>query len=400
MFKKVKVSFLQKGHTHEDIDQFFSQLCSYLNKDHPKTFSELMTSLQKAPSTEQAHVSVSEMGEIGDIKSFFNPYLEEIHNQTVPHHFVFYADTEGVVRVKCKFQAGSPYGEGEKIFRHDPSDTLRLKIAPVKNIDFDEKFRLLEKNRPFLTAQQYDEWQGQLLQKKVNLENMESLYHSDCMVEEVNVLNSFRGRTWDEDEQHSNATVRNDILFPDVSTISSLDVPAAMQALQPFQSGLHRAASQSYHENIPKLLGRPLRYLNPETRPFSEEVEANTWMCLRAGDSSPNDNNRDTDEDLDVDRTVNNQDRDFFWMCYVDEVNRDSRRIKVTWWRKRKSSEPWDVATWAGEWLNKIPNSEELPLDEDEAVMLFNIKLTTSRKLRANDVAKLRQLILELSVNH
>eukprot|EP00731_Ephydatia_muelleri_P032350 Em0023g857a len=112
IFRKVRLSFLPVGHTHEDIDQMFSRFSSYLNKNDAVTPGELMEALRKSYSPEP-DVHVLEQSEVFDFKAWIEPHLEEMHNHVAPKHFIFKL-VDGSLVFKYKYWATDPKWEPYK----------------------------------------------------------------------------------------------------------------------------------------------------------------------------------------------------------------------------------------------------------------------------------------------
>jgi hypothetical protein len=93
-------------------------------------------------------------------------------------------------------------------------------------------------------------------------------------------------------------------------------------------------------------------------------------------------------------------DADFFWICHVDAINTVQKKIHVTWWDKTQGDKVWSEAVYGKGWVMKsnkrVWNTEELSLEDDSGVMLFNVKLTKKNKLSRSDVGRIRQIQLEL----
>ncbi len=105
----MRVNFLPVGHTHEDIDQFFSRISTQLNQTGAETlpgkiiiiiiiiihawksskFLDLEAQIS-ASSTPSAKVKI--VDSILDVRSWIMPCLEGFHGHSGPHCFKFVAD--------------------------------------------------------------------------------------------------------------------------------------------------------------------------------------------------------------------------------------------------------------------------------------------------------------------
>ncbi|XP_078586053.1 uncharacterized protein LOC144877086 [Branchiostoma floridae x Branchiostoma japonicum] len=84
--KKVKLSFLMVGHTHEDVDQFFSRISTTLQKSEATTLPELQALIESSYTPQPEAFEVSH---VGDYKEWLSDELETISGHSVPHCFKF-----------------------------------------------------------------------------------------------------------------------------------------------------------------------------------------------------------------------------------------------------------------------------------------------------------------------
>ncbi|XP_066302145.1 uncharacterized protein [Branchiostoma lanceolatum] len=84
--RKVKLSFLVVGHTHEDVDQFFSRISTTLKRSEATTLPELIETIEKSytPAPE-----AFQLKHVGDYKEWLSDELENIYGHSVPHCFKF-----------------------------------------------------------------------------------------------------------------------------------------------------------------------------------------------------------------------------------------------------------------------------------------------------------------------
>lgn len=83
-FLQVYLSFLVKGHTHEDIDQHFSKISHHLRKSNAMTLPQLQ---QAIVGSFTGTINAEILGAVFDIKSWIGEYLNDIQNHSFPHQF-------------------------------------------------------------------------------------------------------------------------------------------------------------------------------------------------------------------------------------------------------------------------------------------------------------------------
>jgi hypothetical protein len=103
VFKEIQVGFLLVGHTHEDIDAYFSHLSKTLKNRNTFVVADLMKSFME--SQEMSFI-LEFVQEVADFKSFIQGYLCDGPLRLIGlrdiHLFKFYVDEEGwpVIRYK------------------------------------------------------------------------------------------------------------------------------------------------------------------------------------------------------------------------------------------------------------------------------------------------------------
>ena len=81
VFHKIKAGFLMVGHTHEDIDQFFSVISQHLKQlhvicpDQPSLLKEIQNAFKDM--SEKPEVIVLSAFQIFDYIKFYDPVLDE-----------------------------------------------------------------------------------------------------------------------------------------------------------------------------------------------------------------------------------------------------------------------------------------------------------------------------------
>jgi hypothetical protein len=101
-FKEVQLSFLIVGHTHEDINQWFSIISNTLKRQDVDSLLQLLRLINEGTSFTESIVSASLLENVWDWKSFINLYLMTRGDSFVgiflPHYMRF-SMTNSVARV-------------------------------------------------------------------------------------------------------------------------------------------------------------------------------------------------------------------------------------------------------------------------------------------------------------
>ena len=90
VFKKVKLSFLPVGHTHEDIDQIFSRFAEALRHRDCNTWADLEAIIASSwTSSNGAGPKVTVNPEVPDFKGWMDEHTLKVHGHTGPMCFRF-----------------------------------------------------------------------------------------------------------------------------------------------------------------------------------------------------------------------------------------------------------------------------------------------------------------------
>ncbi|XP_062581892.1 uncharacterized protein LOC134243670 [Saccostrea cucullata] len=81
IFRKVKISFLMVGHTHEDVDQVFSRFSHWLSKYATLTLPKLMAAFKKCYTPAPTSVRTSS---IFNIAEWSTPFINSIKKPLLP----------------------------------------------------------------------------------------------------------------------------------------------------------------------------------------------------------------------------------------------------------------------------------------------------------------------------
>ena len=76
---QIQLSFLYVGHTHEDIDQLFSQISRLMRRNEAQTLPDLQALLPHA----------TEIFGMLDMKSWIEPHIHVVSGHTKPLHYRF-----------------------------------------------------------------------------------------------------------------------------------------------------------------------------------------------------------------------------------------------------------------------------------------------------------------------
>ena len=99
VFTKIKLGFLMVGHTHEDVDQFFSRFSSRLSWNSAKTLPALMNHLEESYSPKPTSVLIDK---IFKISQWLEPYIGSIRLHTGPHQYKIKLNEAGRARIQFK----------------------------------------------------------------------------------------------------------------------------------------------------------------------------------------------------------------------------------------------------------------------------------------------------------
>ena len=87
IFRKIKVSFLMVGHTHEDVDQMFSRFSTYLRRTNAFTMDELTNAFEKSYSPMPTAILLEN---VPDYCRWLHPEIEDMCFHSKPHVFQVY----------------------------------------------------------------------------------------------------------------------------------------------------------------------------------------------------------------------------------------------------------------------------------------------------------------------
>ncbi|KAL9965925.1 hypothetical protein ACROYT_G029792 [Oculina patagonica] len=104
VFRKVRLSYLLVGHTHEDIDQLFSRISIALAKQNAVTLPDLLRVIQSAYSPTPITCTVEN---IYNVKAWLRDYTSTLQHHSHPHAFRFKLNDDGDVEMSYRRWAKS-----------------------------------------------------------------------------------------------------------------------------------------------------------------------------------------------------------------------------------------------------------------------------------------------------
>jgi hypothetical protein len=171
IFKKVKISFLPVGHTHDDVDQMFSCFSTPLKRAEIFELKDIedVCKANYSPTPQFFHLE-----HMASWATHLAPYLPKVvQGITKPRCFLVKRDAKGVVRHKFRNQLQTSKkdahstdcwmpvnGLGYRMFDDfkgfpDPSTVVRV---PTKAADMDALRGTLEKTQDYMSASQISWW--------------------------------------------------------------------------------------------------------------------------------------------------------------------------------------------------------------------------------------------------
>jgi hypothetical protein len=343
VFKKVKISFLIKGHTHENVDRMFSLVSKRLHIDSPKTISQYQHSIRFAVDGVQLQM----MNSIFDAKKFLEPYLSDMHNHTTPHHFVLFLDDSGQAMMRCKSYSFTKYSQPISVFHAEPPTTLSFQTAAVKPVNWEEKNNAFARCSSALTSAEQEEW------RQWFETHQDSTPAANISSEILDALNAKVGV--------ASRVVRPALppprLLPSITRAASSDRQDVLALVAPYIVGSSSSStleestvpSESITEQAPvewqTMLGDddpPDVYVGPRRE---KQMWGNLEQDLEVGDMI-----------LILKEKVDQEEP--WWMGKVMEIYKQQKKLLVQWYAKVAGNRPgtpvsWEIASWK-EWYNVL----------------------------------------------
>lgn len=153
---QVHLSFLYVGHTHEDIDAYFSRIAETLRRKEAIRMPQLLSTL---PHT-------TEITYQWDVSSWLKPYITDIRRHTKPLHYKFLRNDNGGVDVLYKGNQDRPWQNlGKSLFdpRGQGQPTLpqgkpNLVEPDFANLHIDRLGNAVRHWEPLFTTQDIEWW--------------------------------------------------------------------------------------------------------------------------------------------------------------------------------------------------------------------------------------------------
>jgi len=125
-FDEIKFCFMMVGHTHDDNDQFFSHLSTFLKIKGVRTIDSLLQLIvQSHPGLA---VFSQTLQERLNVRDFVDSFLLPLHNISKPLNFHF-KKMEGTVKFRCRLFQDCQYSPWMPILRKDPPAPSQLSAA-------------------------------------------------------------------------------------------------------------------------------------------------------------------------------------------------------------------------------------------------------------------------------
>ena len=176
IFKKIKVSFLMVGHTHEDIDQMFSSFSTWLNKNDAHDLEVLMNGFEKSYTHSNIAPTAVKVDHLYNVSDLMHSVMTDVSGTRKPHVFRFTRNSNGNVDIKCKLWSTDEVwtdckGSESFLLRQTPNGEPSLIEAKLKKINIEELKHDLE--IPIIKSslsQQASSWWSELIthQEKIN----------------------------------------------------------------------------------------------------------------------------------------------------------------------------------------------------------------------------------------
>lgn len=152
--KEVELSFLPVGHTHEDIDAFFSRIAAQIRSKKCLTLDDLRDRILKSTLNTVVHVNV--IDKVADVAAWILPSCKHWQDSDpAPLHFKW-MQIDGVTRWASKLTAGDtdwvPELGGHEFFARPLSLVPPCFVLP-RFIDVPKLRELIEKHKPRLAIE-------------------------------------------------------------------------------------------------------------------------------------------------------------------------------------------------------------------------------------------------------
>lgn len=158
------MSFLMVGHTHEDIDQFFSRVSTRLKKTNVPTLDALLDTIPK--SFNKGVTTAERLQPIYSSKEWLGPCLEDISQHSRPHVFRITKGLDGRALISTKMWSSSPEWispcGSPHLLTHHPDGIPAIITPNFEKVDLPRLGKQIMKMKPFLTAEAMETWRSTL----------------------------------------------------------------------------------------------------------------------------------------------------------------------------------------------------------------------------------------------
>ncbi|XP_052692810.1 uncharacterized protein LOC128171098 [Crassostrea angulata] len=153
VFKKIKVSFLMVGHTHEDIDQVFSRFSSLLSRRSALTLTKLITAFERCYTPVPTGIRTDRVYNISEALD-----LENISGHSKPHAFkIIKEDAKATIFWK-KWSTDRIWQKCEGTLLKDNALVFR-KLSPcVDDLDMERLERDVRGSYRYFTKNEDKQW--------------------------------------------------------------------------------------------------------------------------------------------------------------------------------------------------------------------------------------------------
>lgn len=163
IFKKIKVGFLMVGHTHEDVDQFFSRISTHLKKNSITTFPKLLKAIPASFQRSDSMTTAQRITHIFDVRDWLLPHQHSMSYHSKPHIFKFTLD-QGKATLQTKDWSTSPHWCNTTGLTHIlsllPDGQPRLVQKSFADINIQLIERGVEKLRPYFQPGDIEAWRS------------------------------------------------------------------------------------------------------------------------------------------------------------------------------------------------------------------------------------------------
>ncbi|XP_071143900.1 uncharacterized protein [Mytilus edulis] len=175
LFKKVKISFLMVGHTHEDIDQVFSRFSVWLSKFSTLTMDQLLKAFE---SCYNPHPLSVQLDHVFNFTNWLEKHIEKIEGHSKPHCYKISKDQDGKTKLYFKnWSTDKDWTDAtaeNALLKTSPMDTPSLVKPTLDLVDLGKVEDSIKKciDKRFLTNEDDIAWWRQFLAKsKANDDN-------------------------------------------------------------------------------------------------------------------------------------------------------------------------------------------------------------------------------------